>query len=233
MYINKNHVKREEAAAEKRLDFRLLKLLNRFGRNFSDCLYCDAHMDTYRTLRASVDFFLASDGSYSGAAEQIATERVPRADRAYIRQSLQISKLSGKLQAEGDLLELQYDTNDQGLYSRLTLIPVDWDETGKLHHFLLALEKVHNAVNDMADARFQLQQYYEQMKQSVLEDENYVDALLGNADIIYSVNLTEDVLEQNFFKPGESNKLEDLSDLGMELPCSYDALKFSQCHPYI
>ena len=54
-------------------------------------------------------------------------------------------------------------------------------------------------VNNMADARFQLQQYYEQMKQSVLEDENYVDALLGNADIIYSVNLTEDVLEQNFF----------------------------------
>lgn len=48
MYINKNHVKREEAAAEKRLDFHLLKLLNRYGRNFSDCLYCDAHMDTYR-----------------------------------------------------------------------------------------------------------------------------------------------------------------------------------------
>ena len=63
MYINKNHVKREEAAAEKRLDFHLLKLLNRYGRNFSDCLYCDAHMDTYRALRASADFFQASDGS--------------------------------------------------------------------------------------------------------------------------------------------------------------------------
>lgn len=76
---------------------------------------------------------------------------------------------------------------------------------------------------------FSCQQYYEQMKQSVLEDENYVDALLGNADIIYSVNLTEDVLEQNFFKPGESNKLEDLSDLGMELPCSYDAYCQKYC----
>ena len=29
MYINKNHVKREEAAAEKRLDFQLLKQVNR------------------------------------------------------------------------------------------------------------------------------------------------------------------------------------------------------------
>ena len=54
-------------------------------------------MDTYRALRASADFFLASDGSYSGAAEQIAAERVARADRAHIRQSLQISELSGKL----------------------------------------------------------------------------------------------------------------------------------------
>ena len=42
MYINKNHVKREEAAAEKRLDFQLLKQVNRLHRSFSDCLYCDA-----------------------------------------------------------------------------------------------------------------------------------------------------------------------------------------------
>lgn len=169
MYINKNHVKREEAAAEKRLDFHLLKLLNRYGRNFSDCLYCDAHMDTYRALRASADFFLASDGSYSGAAEQIAAERVARADRAHIRQSLQISELSGKLQAKGDLLELQYDTNGQGLYSRLTLIPVDWDEEGKLHHFLLAFETIRKSSEGRADAKEQLTLYYEQLKQSILE----------------------------------------------------------------
>ena len=34
---------------------------------------------------------------------------------------------------------------------------------------------------------------------------------------------------RTFFKPGESNKLEDLSDLGMELPCSYDAYCQKYC----
>ena len=57
MYINKNHVKREEAAAEKRLDFQLLKQVNRLHRSFSDCLYCDARLDTYRTIRACESFF--------------------------------------------------------------------------------------------------------------------------------------------------------------------------------
>ena len=220
MYINKNHVKREEAAAEKRLDFHLLKLLKRFGRNFSDCLYCDAHMDTYRTLRASVDFFLASDGSYSGAAEQIATERVPRADRAYIRQSLQVSELSGKLQAEGDLLELQYDTNDQGLYSRLTLIPVDWDEKGKLHHFLLAFETIRKSSEGRADAKEQLTLYYEQLKQSILENDSYVDALLDLSDMIYTVNLTKDILEKSVVLNGKEERCRELF-MDYPLPCSY------------
>ena len=56
MYINKNHVKREEAAAEKHQGYQLLKLLNQHGSNFSDCLYCDARMDTYRAIRSSENF---------------------------------------------------------------------------------------------------------------------------------------------------------------------------------
>ena len=220
MYINKNHVKREEAAAEKRLDFHLLKLLNRFGRNFSDCLYCDAHMDTYRALRASADFFLASDGSYSGAAEQIVAERVARADRANIRQSLQVSELSGKLQAEGDLLELQYDTNGQGLYSRLTLIPVDWDEEGKLHHFLLAFETIRKSSEGRADAKEQLTLYYEQLKQSILENDSYVDALLDLSDMIYTVNLTKDILEKSVVLNGKDEECRELF-MDYPLPCSY------------
>lgn len=53
MYINKNHVKREEALAEKKLDRRLLKSMKKYGSNFSDCLYCDARQDAYRVIRAS------------------------------------------------------------------------------------------------------------------------------------------------------------------------------------
>lgn len=59
MYINKNHVKREEAAAQRQLDYKLLKLLNMHGKTFTYCLYCDVKLDTYRTIRANNNFFLA------------------------------------------------------------------------------------------------------------------------------------------------------------------------------
>ena len=175
---------------------------------------------TYRALRASADFFLASDGSYSGAAEQIAAERVACADRAHIRQSLQVSELSGKLQAEGDLLELQYDTNGQGLYSRLTLIPVDWDEEGKLHHFLLAFETIRKSSEGRADAKEQLTLYYEQLKQSILENDSYVDALLDLSDMIYTVNLTKDILEKSVVLNGKDEECRELF-MDYPLPCSY------------
>lgn len=38
-------------------------------------------------------------------------------------------------------------------------------------------------------------QYYDQMKQSILENGKYVDALLETAEAVYTVNLTEDTLE--------------------------------------
>ena len=97
MYINKNHVKREEAEAEKRLDYRLLQTLNSYGGNFSDCLYCDAKQDTYRTIRASESFLLASDGNYSGAVEQLVEEQVDANDRSCVWESLQLKHLNGIL----------------------------------------------------------------------------------------------------------------------------------------
>ena len=139
MYINKKPCKARGSGSGKTAGFPPAQAFKPVREKlFGLSLTATRTWITTWALRASADFFLASDGSYSGAAEQIAAERVARADRANIRQSLQVSELSGKLQAEGDLLELQYDTNGQGLYSRLTLIPVDWDEEGKLHHFLLA-----------------------------------------------------------------------------------------------
>ena len=91
MYINKNHVKREEAAAQRQLDYKLLKLLNMHGKTFTYCLYCDVKLDTYRTIRANNNFFLASDGSYSGAADQIVKEKIGKQDKDRFRQCLKIS----------------------------------------------------------------------------------------------------------------------------------------------
>ena len=145
MYINKNHVKREEAAAEKNQGYQLLKLLNQHGSNFSDCLYCDAGMDTYRAIRSSENFFLASDGAYSGAVEQIIEEQIEKSCQADIREGLQISELQKKMHTKKDVLEYEYNIGKQEAYNRLTLIPVDWDEDKRLHHFLLAARSCRSA----------------------------------------------------------------------------------------
>lgn len=196
MYINKNHVKREEAAAQRQLDYKLLKLLNMHGKTFTYCLYCDVKLDTYRTIRANNNFFLASDGSYSGAADQIVKEKIGKQDKDRFRQCLKISYLCEKMRTKEDVMELKYDVNEQDSYSRLTFIPVDWEKTGMLHHFLLAFETIRQGAGSHADAKEQLTIYYEQLKQSILENDSYVDALLEQADVIYTVNLTNDILER-------------------------------------
>ena len=58
------------------------------------------------------------------------------------------------------------------------------------------------------------------MKQSILENSNYVEALLETAEALYTVNLTQDRLEQIFH---HRKKEERIFDFQGELPCSYDA----------
>ena len=220
MYINKNHVKREEAAAEKNQGYQLLKLLNQHGSNFSDCLYCDARMDTYRAIRSSENFFLASDGAYSGAVEQIIEEQIEKSCQADIREGLQISELQKKMYTKKDILEYEYNIGKQGAYNRFTLIPVDWDEDKKLHHFLLAFETIRKTSEGQTGAKEQLQLYYEQLKQSILENDSYVDALLELSDVIYTVNLTKDALERRIVLNGKEQKSRELF-MDYPLPCSY------------
>ncbi len=228
MYINKNHVKREEAAAERKLDYQLLKLVNRHGHNFSACLYCDAAMDTYRTIRGGDTFFLAADGSYTGAVEQLAAEQVSKEERNHIRESLQLTELAQHMKQADDVLAFSYKPCEGAQYNRLTVIPVDWDEEGHLHHFILAFQMIRQSSHAELDAKEQLTLYYEQLKQSILENDSYVDALLDMADYIYTVNLTKDVLERNIPLSGKRYSHEDIF-LEYPLPCSYR----EYCREYI
>lgn len=215
-------MKREEAAAEKRLNYQLLKKLKAYGNTFSDCLYCDIRQDTYRLIRASDTFFLAADGSYSGAVEQIVEEQIGRTDKERIWDSLQPSYLKEHLNERHPSIELQYQHrgDDLGIYGRLTLIFIDEDKDTNLHHFILAFETIQSEEHNTIDAKKQLTQYYEQLKQSILENDSYVDALLQTADAVYCVNLTDDRLEQNFLKKEEQEKSQALIR-NLNLPCGY------------
>lgn len=176
MYIQKNHVKRKEAEAERRLSLRLLKMLSRHRKNFEDCLYCDLKMDAYRTIRARTDFPLASEGSYSGAVLQL-VEEIEEADRERIQSALSKEALEKSI--------LHSEDAPLGAKEALSL-------------------------------------YYEQLKQSILENDSYVDAMLDMADCIYMVDLTHDRLERDIVLPGKEEVHARLF-AASSLPCSYQA----------
>ena len=96
MYIDKNRAKLEEAAKEKKLHLELLSSIRSQGFHFSDCIYCDALTDQYKVLRASSDFFLADDGSYSGAVEQILSQVSATENIKALRKQLQLETLNGE-----------------------------------------------------------------------------------------------------------------------------------------
>lgn len=144
MYIQKNHVKRKEAEAERRLSLRLLKMLSRHRKNFEDCLYCDLKMDAYRTIRARTDFPLASEGSYSGAVLQL-VEEIEEADRERIQSALSKEALEKSILHSEDALDLSFTPKEGAELRRLVVIPVDFDAEGQLYHVLLAFQHVRRA----------------------------------------------------------------------------------------
>lgn len=219
MYVDKNRANREEAEAQKLQNQQLLHWVNAHGYQFSNCLYCDALLDQYRVLRTSSGFFLADNGSYSGAVEQIVDEYAASATRKTMREALQLSTLSAALSAEHPKQELELDFETDGVTQRgrLTLLFCDADLHGRLHHFLVGFEYFRDK-STAFDERQPLTQYYEQMKHSLLENDNYVDALIDANDALFTVDLTHGQLEQIFYRTTALRQF----DLQMTLPCSYD-----------
>ena len=224
MYVDKNQAKIKEAADRRALHVKILDGIRQQGFQFSDCLYCDALQDQYTVLRARSNFFLAEDGSYSGAVEQIVQKLADDSSRKRMWERLQIpyiiSNLSEKKE-ESAKYELPYcrKNGKEIQRGRMTFLRLDDTAAGKLHHFIVGFEVFHDMEQVLEDERLHLEQYYEQMKQSILENSNYIEALLETAEALYTVNLTQDRLEQIFH---HRKKEERIFDFQGELPCSYD-----------
>ena len=128
------------------------------------------------------------------AATPAPSSRLPRkqAAKASAAASVllcQLDVLQRSLHSAEDTLELQYNAAEESRYSRLTVLPIDWDEAGGVHHFILALrDHPAGTPTKPSTPKEQLTLYYEQLKQSILENDSYVDALLDMAGTIYTVN---------------------------------------------
>ena len=81
----------------------------------------------------------------------------------------------------------------------MTALFVNNTEDGRLHHFILGFEPFQNKNENTADEKTRLNRYYEQLKQSIVENENYAEALLQTANVVYTVDLTNDKLENVYY----------------------------------
>ena len=217
MYIDKNRAKMEEAAEKQKMNIRILEEITEKGYQFSDCIYCDALLDQYYVLRASSHFFLAEDGSYSGAVEQIIQELGTDENRKIMRMELQTAYLAEHLK-EDEKIELlyQYERDKNIRRGRMTVLPGNRTEDGRLHHFILGFEPFQTKNENSAVEKMRLNRYYEQLKQSIVENGNYAEALLQTANAVYTVDLTNDRLESVYYNTSAKE-----FDNDVQTPCSY------------
>lgn len=106
MYIDKKRAKMEEAAAERKISLEALDVVKRKGYHFSSCIYCNARQDQYRILRAVSGFFLAGDGSYTGAAEHIVQSITDEEKRKEMRRMLDLTHLKECYQKGEESVEI-------------------------------------------------------------------------------------------------------------------------------
>ena len=98
----------------------------------------------------------------------------------------------------------------------MTALFVNNTEDGRLHHFILGFEPFQNKNENIADEKTRLNRYYEQLKQSIVENENYAEALLQTANAVYTVDLTNDKLENVYYHEAAFKVENDI-----QTPCSY------------
>lgn len=216
MYVDKNQAKLLEMKQKRKLISNTISYLKSNHFHFTDCIYCNAQKDTYFILRASSTFFLAEDGSYSGAVEQIVTQLCEKEIQAKIRNELQVNSLQHIISKENLCIDIPFyhESSNSVVKGKMSIVYLDADTNNRLHHFVLGFNMYYDY--DTMDEKAQLQQYYDHLKQSLLENENYIDALMHMSQSIYTVNLTDDKLEGIF------ENFDRMYDIPA-LPCSYNA----------
>ena len=81
-----------------------------------------------RTIRRSDNFFLAKEGNYSGAVEQITEEQVTEEDRSNVESMIRKETLDEILSQDNPVVEVQYQYQGKDtVYGRITVYYVDQD----------------------------------------------------------------------------------------------------------
>ena len=166
-------------------------------------------------MRAGYSFFLAEDGNYSGAIEQILNELFNEDKRKDYRNVLNVDSLNKHVTKDNPIFEIPYyhQLNNTEMKGKIMAVYLDSDEYGNLHHFVLGFKMYSDTIE--MDEKKQLMRYYDQLKQSILENANYIEALMNMAQSIFSVNLTQNQIDGIYDEYMQKNKKP-------VLPCPYE-----------
>ena len=198
---------------------KLLEYVKAKGFEFADSIYCDVSKNEYHILNASSSFFLEKEGRYTDAVEQIVKELADNNTKQEILKKLQLSYLKENLTDYNRQLQIPYRQvkDERILRGRITILFCEKTQEQELKHFILGFDVIYERSPIVANEKLQLSQYYEQLKRSIVENGNYVEALVDTAAALYTVNLTSDKLEKIFYRSIKMN-----FNLDIELPCSYN-----------
>ena len=211
----------EEAAAERKISLEALDVVKKKGYHFPT-VFTAMQDRTSTGFCAPFRVFLAEDGSYTGAAEHIVQGITDEEKRKEMRRMLDLTHLKECYQKGEESVEIlcEYREGSEGealCRGKVTILFYDAAEDGGLHHFLMGFERFRSDEEAARNEKEQLDQYYEQMKQSIIENSHYAEALLETAEAVLAVDLTNDSLEQIFYHSGQKK-----FDLNIDLPCSYE-----------
>lgn len=108
---------------------------------------------------------------------------------------LQLDHLNECLTKENPVLEISYchQIKHTEVKGKIIAVYLDSDEKNHLHHFALGFKIYYDTIE--MDEKQQLMRYYDQLKQSILENDHYIEALMAMAQSIFSVNLTQNQID--------------------------------------
>ena len=131
------------------------------------------------------------------------------------RNVLNVDSLNKHVTKDNPIFEIPYyhQLNNTEMKGKIMAVYLDSDEYGNLHHFVLGFKMYSDTIE--MDEKKQLMRYYDQLKQSILENANYIEALMNMAQSIFSVNLTQNQIDGIYDKYMQKNKK-------TVLPCSYE-----------
>lgn len=180
---------------------------------------CDAYM------REGMDLGIPLSGSYDNAfrifARNISEEYQKEFKEKYNRNDLTRRLLYSKEQIQSVDMEAKQIYPEGEHWISIKAVQVsDTISTDLIVVIMLSVIDVQKENERLSN--LMLQRSNESLRRSLSREEQYRQAIISGAVLVYNVNVTRNQIEDEIFEIVEEKKIPLLRSLGMQAPCSFD-----------